>query len=209
MRRALAVAAILVLAGISSANAQKVRIGIGALGLTYSETGEDRRWDGGGGAGTLWVRLGRWGIDASGYIAKLKPDSSDVSEFDMVQGDLRASFLIVPLVALEAGFGRRSTDPELAAQDVGYWRIGVLSEAELSRIASIWARGAYLAGVKYDGGGTTSLAVEVALGVGVGTANGRFRVRVDYEFQRFDREVDQVELPIQLSLARLGVEIGF
>jgi hypothetical protein len=155
------------------------------------------------------VRLGRWGIDASGYIAKLKPDSSDVSEFDMVQGDLRASFLIVPLVALETGFGRRSTDPELAAQDVGYWRIGVLSEAELSRIASIWARGAYLAGVKYDGGGTTSLAVEVALGVGVGTANGRFRVRVDYEFQRFDREVDQVELPIQLSLARLGVEIGF
>jgi hypothetical protein len=51
--------------------------------------------------------------------------------------------------------------------------------------------------------------VEVSLGVGVGTSNGRFRVRADYEFQRIDREVNGVDLPIQLSRATIGVELGF
>ncbi len=39
--------------------------------------------------------------------------------------------------------------------------------------------------------------------------NGRFRVRADYEFQRIDREVNGVDLPIQLSRATIGVELGF
>jgi len=209
MRRAFLLAAALALAGGGYAQAQTVRFGIGALGMTYSESGEGLRWEGEGAAGTLWFRWRRLGLDATGYLGKLKPDSSDVSEMDMVQGDLRASFSIVPAIAVELGIGHRAFDPEFSAQDVGFWRLGVMSELPLARIASIWARGAYLIAPQFSGGGESGLSVEVALGVGVGTANGRFRARADYEFQRIDREVSGVELPIQLSLARIGVELGF
>jgi len=209
MRRALTLAALLVVVGAGAGEAQVVRFGIGALGMTYSESGAGLRWEGEGLNGTLWVRYKRLGLDATGYMAKLKPDSSDVSEMDMLEGDLRVSFSIVPAVAIEAGIGHRAFDPEFSAQDVGFWRLGVLSEMPLARIASIWARGAYLIAPKFDGGGEANLSVEVSLGVGVGTSNGRFRVRADYQFQRIDREVNGVELPIQLSRATIGVELGF
>jgi hypothetical protein len=206
----MALAVLLAAVAADRGEAQVVRFGIGALGMTYSESGEGLRWEGEGLNGTLWVRYKRFGLDATGYMAKLKPDSSDVSEMDMLEGDLRVSFSIVPAVAIEAGIGhRRAFDPEFSAQDVGFWRLGVLSEMPLARMASIWARGAYLIAPQFDGGGEANLSVEVSLGVGVGTANGRFRVRADYEFQRIDREVNGVELPIQLSRATIGVELGF
>ena len=53
------------------------------------------------------------------------------------------------------------------------------------------------------------LSAEVGLGIAVGTANGRFRVRADYEFQRIDRKVDNQDVPLQMSLAKLGLEVGF
>ncbi len=208
MRRALTVALALGLLGAGRAEAQKIRLGLSGLGMSYAETSEGRSWDGGGGAGSLVLRIGRFGLDAYGFTAKLKADSSNVSDFDMLQGDVRASFFIVPVIAVEIGFGRRATDPDFAAQDLGLWRFGILSEMPLTRLGLIWIRGAYLA-PKFEGGGDVGLSAEVGLGIAVGTANGRFRVRADYEFQRIDREVDGQDVPIQTSLVKLGVEVGF
>ena len=47
------------------------------------------------------------------------------------------------------------------------------------------------------------------MGAGLGTASGRVRGRVEYEFQRIDRSVSGTAVPIQLSLAKLGFDVGF
>jgi hypothetical protein len=208
MRCALTVALALGLLCAGRAEAQKIRFGLSGLGMSYAETSAGRSWDGGGGAGSVVLRVGRFGLDAYGFTAKLKADSATVSDFDMLQGDVRASFFIVPVIAIELGFGRRATDPDFATQDFGLWRFGILSEMPLTSLGLIWIRGAYLA-PKFEGGGDVGLSAEVGLGIAVGTANGRFRVRADYEFQRIDREVEGQDVPIQTSLAKLGVEVGF
>jgi hypothetical protein len=208
MRRALSAALALGVVCTGTAEAQKIRLGISGLGASYAETNASRSWDGGGGAGSLVLRIGRFGLDAYGYATKFKADSSNVSDFDMLGGDLRASFFIVPVIAVELGFGRRATEPEFAAQDLGLWRFGILSEMPLTSLGLIWIRGAYLA-PRFEGGGEAGLSAEVGLGIAVGTANGRFRVRADYEFQRIDREVESVDVPIQMSVAKLGLEVGF
>jgi len=206
--RALTVALAFGVLCAGSAEAQTIRLGLSGLGMSYAETNESRSWDGGGGAASLVLRLGRFGLDAYGFTAKLKADSSNVSDFDVLQGDVRASFFIVPVIAVELGFGRRATDPDFAAQDLGLWRFGILSEMPLTRLGIIWIRGAYLA-PRFEGGGDVGLSAEIGLGIAVGTANGRFRVRADYEFQRIDRKVDNQDVPLQMSLAKLGLEVGF
>ena len=107
------------------------------------------------------------------------------------------------------GAGRRLIRPRFAAQDVGVARAGILSEIPLSALGSVWGRGAYLLAPKFSGGGTAGLAVELGFGAGLGTRNGRFRFRVEYEFQRIDRSVNDVAVPIQTSLARIGADLGF
>jgi len=66
-----------------------------------------------------------------------------------------------------------------------------------------------LSGASSSGSGSADLAIEFQLGVGLGTANKRFRFHAEYEFQRIDREVGANDVPIQLSLARVGVSFGF
>ena len=92
---------------------------------------------------------------------------------------------------------------------MGLIRIGVLSENQITRLADVWVRGAYLANPRFSGGGSADLAFEFQLGVGLGTANKRFRFHAEYEFQRIDREVGTNDVPIQLSLARAGISFGF
>ncbi len=79
----------------------------------------------------------------------------------------------------------------------------------ISRIADIWGRGAYLVNPQFSGDGDAELAIELGLGVAVGFSSGRFRIRTDYEFQRIDRKVNQIDVPIEIALARLGLEVGF
>jgi hypothetical protein len=139
----------------------------------------------------------------------MNPDSTDLASYDLVQWDVRFDFWLAPVVAIEIGGFNRKIDPEFAAPDVGAVRIGFVSEYPLARIASVRARGAYLANPQFNGGGESGLAVEIGLGVAVGTANGRFRVKAESDFQRIDREVNGVEAPVQLTQGRFGVEFGF
>lgn len=207
MRRAGTVALVLALApGVLSA--QKVRIGVHGVAASYSETNEVTNAEGGGIGASLVLRLGRFGFDAVGYAAAMDPEGATEAPFDVLQGDVRVSYAITPVIALEVGVGRRTIDPDFAAQDVGLVRVGVLSENRLTRLGTVWVRAAYLVSPQFDGGGSAGLALELGLGAAFGTANGRFRMRVDYEFQRIDRDVNAQDVPLQLSLGRIGIEVG-
>ncbi len=190
-------------------SAQRVRIGVYGVGLSHTETTQDRRSNGAGLGGSLTVRLGRFGLDISGHGARLDSSGAESQSFDLVQGDVRASVRLATGVALEVGAGRRMVDPEVAAPDVGLGRVGLLSEIPVSSAGAFWGRAAYLVAPRFNGGGDAGLAFELGFGAGFGTRNGRVRGRVDYEFQRIDRTVNARDVPIQLSFVRLGIELGF
>jgi hypothetical protein len=191
-----------------TAVAQTIEFHLDAVGLTYQEVREGRDALGTGGGAAIVLRVKRFAIDVRGYTAKVEPDSGGAG-YDFRQIDVRVSYRINPFLALEVGGGRRYVTPEFATQEVGVFRIGVLSENDLTQLAKVWVRGAYLANPQFSGGGTADVSFEFGLGVAVGTANGRFRVRAEYEFQRIDREVDAAKVPLQLSLARAGIAFGF
>ena len=188
--------------------AQTLRFNFDGVSLTYQEVREGRSSTGRGGGGGIELRVGRFRLDARAYTARLEPDSGG-SEYDFKQVDVRVSYAVNELLALEIGGGRRYVDPENATQEVGLIRIGVLSENQITRLADVWVRGAYLADPRFSGGGSADMAFEFQLGVGLGTANKRFRFHAEYEFQRIDREVGTNDVPIQLSLARAGISFGF
>ena len=188
--------------------AQTIRFNFDGVTLTYQEVREGRSSTGRGGGGGIELRVGRFRLDARAYTARLEPDSGG-SEYDFKQVDVRVSYAVNELLALEIGGGRRYVDPENATQEVGLIRIGVLSENQITRLADVWVRGAYLADPRFSGGGSADMAFEFQLGVGLGTANKRFRFHAEYEFQRIDREVGTSNVPIQLSLARAGISFGF
>ena len=188
--------------------AQTIRFNFDGVSLTYQEVREGRSSTGQGGGGGIELRVGRLRLDARAYTARLQPDSGG-SEYDFKQVDVRVSYAVNARLALEVGGGRRYVDPENATQEVGLIRIGVLSENQITRLADVWVRGAYLANPRFSGGGSADLAFEFQLGVGLGTANKRFRFHAEYEFQRIDREVGTNDVPIQLSLARAGISFGF
>jgi hypothetical protein len=188
---------------------QVVRIGIHSVAMTHTEINENYSAIGVGGAASLALRWRRLGLEVTGLQAAFEPDSVDLGSYDMLQWDVRFSFWVAPIAALEISRFNREVDPEFAAPAVGAVRIGLVSEYPLARIASVSARAAYLLEPKFDGGGESGLALEIGLGVAVGTANGRFRVKAESNFQRIDREVNGQDVPVQVTQARLGLELGF
>lgn len=189
--------------------AQTFRLKLDGVSLTYQENREGRQAVGAGGGAGVELRIKKLRFDGRVYAAKMEPNDPDEATYDFAQVDVRAGYAVTPFLTVEAGGGRRYVDPGFAAQEVGFFRLGVASENELNRLSSGWVRGAYLVDNRFSGGGSSDLAFELALGVGVGTANGRFRVHAEYEFQRIDREVNAADVPLQLSLARFGVAFGF
>ena len=208
MIRAVSLLVAAALCGPGVSVAQTIRFSFDGISLTYQEVREGRSSTGQGSGAGLELRIGRFRLDARGYQADVTPDSGGAS-FKFRQVDVRVSFAVNDLLALEVGGGRRYVDPEFATQEVGLIRIGVLSENQINRLADVWARVAYLADPRFSGGGTSDLAFEFQLGVGIGTANKRFRFHAEYEFQRIDRRVGSTDVPIQMSLARAGIAFGF
>lgn len=206
----LALIPLLLLAAVPAAlRAQTVRFRLEGIGLTYQEVREGRDGFGAGGGVAVELRVKRFRLVASGYQAHVEPDDATATAFDLRQLDLRFGYALTPFFTLEVGGGRRYVDPEFATEEVGLLRAGVFSENQLNRLASVWVRGAYLLNPRFSGGGSADLAFEFGLGMGVGTANGRFRFQAEYEFQRIDRRVANDDVPLQVSLARTGIAIGF
>ena len=178
------------------------------VAVVHQEQGAERSADGLGYGGAIVVRVSRVTLEASGYRASLETAWDDSDQFDALQGDVRLSVLLYAPFALEVGVGRRTIDPELSAPGVGWYRVGATATTPLTRLAEVTLRGAYLV-PEFDGGGDARFSIEVGLGASVGVPNGRFRVRAEYDFQRMDRAVNGVAFPLQVTVARVGFDVGF
>jgi hypothetical protein len=193
----------------TTAVGQKIRFRLDLVGLTYQEGGNEGFDLGSGVGGAVDFRLKRFLITVDGHAARMVPEDDGAVEYDFAQFDVRLGYEFTPFLALQVGGQRRYVRPEFAAQEVGMLSVGVLSENQLNRISSVWLRGAYLINPQFSGGGQSELSFDFGLGVAVGTANGRFRGSAEYNFQRIDRQVDNAGVPIQVSVARLGIALGF
>jgi len=182
---------------------------IDAVGATYQEIADHHDALGAGVGGGMGLRIKRFRVDVRAYTVSMNPDSATFASYRFTQLDIRAGYQITPLLALELGGGRRYVTPEFSAQEVGYTRVGILSENALNKLATVWVRGAVLPEPRFSGGGSAELAFEFSLGIGVGTANRRFRFHAEYEFQRMDRSIGESSVPLQVSLARTGFAFGF
>lgn len=209
MKLIAAVAGILLVIVPSGLTAQTVSFGIHGVTATHTEIAEDSEADGIGVGGKISLRIGRFGIEAEGFRVSVERDVGGASSFDILQGDVRARVLLARPISLEVSVGGRSIDPEFAAQQVGFVGIGLRAESRLTVLATTWVRGAYLAKTEFSGGGEAGAAFEFGFGTAVGTANKRFQLTAESKFQRIDRTVGGIEVPIQLTVVRFGVEVGF
>lgn len=210
MKRALVVTLALAAAG-ASVRAQTVLLGMhGALG-DYREVSSNLRYTGEGFGGSLALRVGR--LSAEGIVTRVsynpRDDNAGIVPFKSTQIDAWLDVDVSGGLAAEVGVLRRTVSPELAAQEMGAARIGVRYSKLVGPGATVGLRGNYLAGAKFTGEGSAGLAFELGLFASVGPANGRFRGTADYGFQRIDRKVGSAKVPIQQSLVRLGVAVGF
>ena len=188
---------------------QTLRAGVHGVAVRHNEIDASQSATGFGVGGVVGARRGRFAIEARGFWAEIDPDDEAAESFRILQGDVRVGFRLLQALAFEVGAGRRAIDPDFISQDVGLFRAGFLSEYPLTRIATVWARGAYLIAPQFSGGGSSDLSVELGLGTAIGLASGRVRFTGEYEFQRIDREVERREVPIQMMVVRVGAEVGF
>ncbi len=210
MNRTIALTALL-LAGADVARAQTVSLGVqGALG-DYREVSDTLHYRGAGGGVTLELRLHKLSAEASASRVSYVPkdDGSGLTDFKATQLDARLGYDVAAGFTAEVGVLRRTISPELAAQEMGAARIGMRYSKSIGPGTTVALRGNYLAGVKFTGKGSAGLAFEFGLLVSTGPVNGRYRLTGDYGFQRVDRKVSGAKVPLQQSLVRVGVAVGF
>ena len=210
MSRAIVLTGLLLVSG-AAARAQTVSLGVqGALG-DYREVSSNLRYRGAGGGLSLWLRVHRLSAEATATRVSYDPRDagSGLTSFKATQIDARLGFDVAAGFTAEVGVLRRTISPELAAQEMGAARIGVRYSKLIGPGTTVALRGNYLAGAKFTGKGTAGLAFELGLLVSTGPVNGRYRLTGDYGFQRIDRKVGGQPVPIQQSLVRVGVAVGF
>jgi len=203
----------LLLVGGGAARAQTVSLGVqGALG-DYREVSSNLRYSGKGGGLSLWLRVHRLSAEASATRVSYDPrdDNRGLTSFEATQIDARLGFDVAAGFTAEVGVMRRTISPELAAQEMGAARIGVSYSKPIGPGTTVALRGNYLPGAEFTGKGSAKLAFELGLLVSTGPVNGRYRLTGDYGFQRIDRKVGVggEPVPIQQSLVRIGVAVGF
>ena len=108
---------------------------------------------------------------------------------------------------------RRTADPEFDAQSVGAVRIGARSFYEIGPGATVLFRANYLAAPTFSGGGHASFSIDLGLGLDVRLA-GRLHGTAGYTFQRISRKTNpggtgEIDAPIQATVARVGLAVGF
>ena len=192
--------------------AQTVGLGIQGVVASYREQTSALQFSGQGFAASAWLARGKLGADVVFTNIDYEPEVI-VGRFKARQLDARVRYLVASGVSAEVGFTNRTADPDFDAQSVGAIRVGVRAAYLLGPGADITARANYLAGAKFSGGGQSPFGIEMGLGISVGKSNGRFRLTGDYEFQRFNRTTDngsgEVKVPIQQTVARIGLGVGF
>ena len=195
------------LATAAPLHAQGFSVGVSAASVQLFEGSSANRFTGSGFGLSAGWSSGRFKIRADVIRAQLTPSDTGRSAFSAVQLDGLLSYQIRPALQAEAGLGLRTVSPQFATQDVGVFRIGIRSEGALGQLAGVWARGALLPVVRFNGGGSSGAALEVGFGTWIALARGRVRAELDYALQRIDRSVQGTALPLQSATTRLGAVI--
>ena len=216
MSRAAAGVALLVLAS-RAALAQQVSVTVGpqfALG-SYREVASGLRYQGTGFGGAASARYRQ--LSAEAAVVRLSFDpatgSSATSGFTATEVSAWVAYDVATYASVEAGFFRRTADPEFDAQSVGAVRVGARSFYEIGPGATVLFRANYLAAPKFSGGGHAAFSVELGLGLDVRLA-GRLHGTAGYSFQRINRKTNpggtgEIDAPIQETVARVGLAVGF
>lgn len=212
-RAALGWTVILVAAGRLSA--QQLAISGGYALADYREQAAFLHFQGDGPTGTLAFNYGRVGVavDAAHLGFAAASDDAPLESFTVDQVSARLAVRMVSFVAIEAGFFHRSVAPGRAAQSYSAATLGLRADYALAPGADVALRTAYVAGMDFSGGGSAPFGIELGLSAGYALGRGRLRVTGDYQFQRIDRRTDQagvrLSVPIQSSVGRLGLGVGF
>lgn len=215
MRISLLLLLLLTVAGLPMA-AQQLTVGGGYALADYREQAPFLHFRGSGPTAMLSVERGRLALRVEASHVSLDPsgDGPETLEpFTLDQIGARVGFKAVRVVAVEAGFIRRSIAPGRAAQSYSAATLGVRAAYPLAPGADVAVRTAYVAGTDFTGGGSAPFGIELGLSAAYGPGSGRFRLTGDFDFQRIDRHTDQdgtrLSVPIQSSLARFGVAVTF
>lgn len=205
-RRRRIAAALLWLGAAEGATAQEVQVSaFGAL-VANQEIGLVDEAVGVGVGGELQVSHARWRARVGGVHAWLGTTLFNPT-YTAVQLEGSGMYFVRPFLALEAGLGRRFVSPEFSAQEIGWFKAGVRWETVLARIARLWASGDVLPGARFSGGGDAGLGLEVGFGTVLGSPTGTLRALAEFQFQRVGRTVGGFDVPIEFSVARLGVTL--
>lgn len=196
--------------------AQQVTIGAGYALADYQEQAAFLHFKGGGPTAMLAAERGRVSLRAEASHFDLDPPDDAVTPlepFKVDQISVRLGVRAMSVVAVEAGFLRRSTAPSRAAQTYNAVTLGVRAAYSLAPGADVAVRTAYVAASDFSGGGSAPFGIELGLSATYGLGSSRFRITGDYEFQRIDRRTEQngarLSVPIQSSVARLGISARF
>jgi hypothetical protein len=202
--------------GATPAAGQHVHIGAGYAFTDYREQADFLHFRGSGPTAFASAEWGRLALRVDAAHLNLDPasDASGTLEsFTVDQIDVRAGVRAVSLVVIEAGYLRRSTAPGRAAQSYSAVTLGIRAAYPLAPGADVALRSAYVAGTDFSGGGSAPFGIELGLSASYGPGSGRLRLTGDFDFQRIDRRTDQegsrLSVPIQSSLARLGLAVKF
>lgn len=186
--------------------AQAVRLAVFGAAATNSEIARTNQAKGLGLGLAARAERDRFRLDARFLHANLQADFSIQPDYDVNEVDLVLTYVWRSFLAGQVGLARRFVSPDFVAQDVGLVRIGVISETRLTRIASLWIRGAYLPISRFSGGGSAGLGLEMGLGAEVGSLDGRLQGIVEFQYQRIDRDA-AAPAPLQFSVGLAGIRV--
>jgi hypothetical protein len=196
--------------------AQEFTVGGGYALTDYREQATFLHFRGSGPTAVLNMARGRIALRAEASHLSLDPTgdaSNSLEGFTADQFSVRLGVRTYSVVAVEAGWFRRSIAPSRAAQSYSALTLGLKAAYPLAPGADIGLRTAYVAGSDFTGGGSAPFGIELGLAAAYGPGSGRFRVTGDFDFQRIDRRTDQngtrLSVPIQSSMARVGLEVKF
>lgn len=197
-------------------SAQQFSIGPQIAFGDYRETSAQLRYRGNGLGGKASVVWKKFSMDAWLSKIRYKPSGGTAtSEFDASEVDVLLRYYVAGPFSAELGYVNRKAEPEFEAQSMGAVTVGAQMANFLGPGVRVRLNGGLMYGSKFSGGGSVSGlgAVRVGLGLTVDFLRGRLRLTGDYDYQSVSRETDDgsgaVSAPIQQSLGRIGLAIGF
>ena len=195
--------------------AQRVTFGPQFALMDYREVSSGLRYSGTGGGAVAALTYRRFSLAAAAVRLSLDPTDGSTAGvgFTATQIDAWVGYDVASYASLEVGVIRRTADPELDAQSLGAVRVGARSSYPLGPGATVSFRANYLAAPKFSGGGHAAFSLDLGLGLDV-QLFGHVRGLADYGFQRVNRRTDpggqgEIDSPIQQSVARVGLGVGF